>query len=301
MLFLSSSLRRASWLISSKNILHTNMHGPADGFQNAPEQRVPVDLTIQGTIPAWLTGVLYRTGPGTYHISSSANPSKSVDIQHWFDGLGMNHRFEIHPDGQRVSYSSRTSCEDYEAQTSEQGKPPWITFGQKPDICESIFRKFFTIFQQITSSTKPSPSGVNVQVTLSPDMPGWNIILPSIAQQGHRLQPQCLVAKTDSNLLQLIDPISLEPLASSTYKAVDPCLSGQLSAAHSCWDKEANEFYNYSCKLGGRFPTYKVFRINGDGSVDILAEIKDAPASYIHSLAMTSKYVVLAVWQAHIA
>lgn len=281
----------------------------ADGFENAPEQRVPVDLTIQGTIPPWLSGVLYRTGPGTYHIPSSANPPKPVDVQHWFDGLGMNHRFEIHPGGQRVSYSSRKSCEDYEKQASEKGKIPMVTFGQEPDICQSIFRKFFTTFQQlIVSPAQPSssPSGVNVSVTLTPEMPGWKKIiedLPSLGTKQHdhsKSGPRYLVAKTDANLLQLIDPVSLEPLVSATYQTLNPRLDGELSAAHSCWDEEANEFYNYSCKLGGPFPTYKVFRIKGDDSVDIVAKIKDAPASYIHSFAMTSKYVVLAVWQAHI-
>ncbi|ESK85111.1 retinal pigment epithelial membrane family protein [Moniliophthora roreri MCA 2997] len=280
------------------------MHPYAIGFENAPEQRVPVDLTIKGEIPSWLSGVLYRTGPGTYRIPSFKDHSRVVDIQHWFDGLSMNHRFEIHPGGQRVSYRSRKASEDYERQISEHGKIPGIAFGQQPDICQSIFRKFFTVFQQMRSppTSSGSPSGANVQVTLTPDMPGWGAIterLPELKQHQHS-GPQYLVAKTDADGLQLVDPISLEPLAVATYKTLDPRLDGQLSAAHSCRDKEANEFYNYTCKLGGRFPTYKVFRIKGDNKVDVLAEIKDAPASYLHSFAMTSKYVILAVWQAHI-
>ncbi|KAF9070227.1 carotenoid oxygenase [Rhodocollybia butyracea] len=277
------------------------MHSSAAGFETAPEQRVPVDLTIHGTIPPWLTGVLYRTGPGTYRIPSSTNPSQSVDIQHWFDGLGMNHRFEIHPGGTRVSYSSRKSCDDYERQTSEQGKLPAITFGQQPDICQTIFRKFFTTFHQAIYRPKWSntPSGVNVSVTLSPEMPGWDKLLPPELKQHEHSGPQYLVAKTDADALQLIDPVSLEPLVSTTYKKLDPRLDGELSAAHSCWDKETNEFYNYSCRLGPQ-PTYKVFRIRGNSSVDIVAEIKDAPLSYLHSFAMTSKYVILVIWQAHI-
>ncbi|KIK63352.1 hypothetical protein GYMLUDRAFT_72071 [Collybiopsis luxurians FD-317 M1] len=276
------------------------------GFEDVPEQRVPVDLTIQGTIPPWLTGVLYRTGPGTYRVPSSVTPSKSVEIQHWFDGFGMNHRFEIHAGGQRVSYSSRKSCEDFEKEISEQGKIPVVQFGQKPDICQSIFRKFFTTFQQMACPTQPSdsPSGVNASVTLTPNMPGWDHIiegLPSEVKLHDHSGPRYLVAKTDADLLQLIDPTSLEPLASATYSKLDPRLDGQLSAAHSCQDQDTNEFYNFSVKFGGRFPTYKVFRINSEGTVDIIAQIKDAPPSYLHSFAMTSKYIVLAIWQAHIA
>ncbi|KIK58575.1 hypothetical protein GYMLUDRAFT_692544 [Collybiopsis luxurians FD-317 M1] len=205
----------------------------------------------------------------------------------------MNHRFEIHPGGQRVSYSSRKSAEDYERQISEQGKLG-MSFAQKPDICQTIFRKFFTTFQQAASifQSSNSPSGLNVSVTLSPEMPGWNNViegLPSEVKLHDHSGPRYLVAKTDATNLQLLDPTTLEPLASASYKALDSRLDGQLSASHSCWDKETNEFYNFSCKFGGRFPTYKVFRIKGDGSVDIIARIEDAPLSYLHSLAMTSK------------
>ncbi|KAF5371421.1 hypothetical protein D9757_009998 [Collybiopsis confluens] len=270
----------------------------AAGFENAPEQRVPIDLSVRGTIPPWLTGVLYRTGPGTYRIPSSVHPRGSVNIQHWFDGAGMNHRFEIHPGGQRVSYTSRKSTDDYEKVISDQGKVPGITFAQQPDICQ-------TVSPSSPTEISDSPSGVNVSVTLSPDMPGWNQVIEGLPTNGklkqyHHLGPKYLVAKTDSNLLQLLDPVSLEPLASATYKTLDPRLDGEMSAAHSCWDKETNEFYNFTCKFGPS-PTYKVFKINGDSSVEILAQIKDAPPSYLHSFAMTSKYVILMVWQAHIA
>ncbi|KAI3611425.1 carotenoid cleavage dioxygenase 1 [Moniliophthora roreri] len=282
------------------------MHPPAIGFQNAPEQRDPVDLTIQGTIPPWLCGVLYRTGPGTYQIPTASDPSKVVNIQHWFDGPSMHHRFEIHPGGHRVSYRSRKACESYEEEISKQGKVFDSTFGQRPDICQTIFRKFFTVFKQAVfggSSVAPdSPSGAgSIGVTLTPDMPGWDKIisnLPTKIEHQHA-GPQYIVSKTDKFTLQLIDPVSLEPLHAGGYKSLDPRLDGEFSAAHSCEDKETNEFFNFSCKLGGRFPTYKVFKIKGDGTVDILAEVKDAPAAYLHSFTLTSKYVILIVWHAY--
>ena len=108
------------------------------------------------------------------------------------------------------------------------------------------------------------------------------------------------MAKSDVDMLQLIDPISLEPVRLASYQDLDPRLDGELCAAHGCHDKGKGDFYNYSCKLGGRFPTYKIFKIGKEGKVDILATINDAPASYMHSFAMTEKYIVLCVWQAHI-
>ncbi|KZT06918.1 carotenoid oxygenase [Laetiporus sulphureus 93-53] len=274
----------------------------AAGFENAPEQRTPIDLDIHGSMPPWLSGVLYRTGPGTTRIPTTADPSKTVDIQHWFDGLAMHHRFEIYPGGQRVSYRSHKGAEDFEKRIADAGSYPGFSFGQKGDPCQGIFRKFFTVFRTLRDMNVPAmqtPSGQSVSVTLTPDMPGWKVDhlnLPSPSSG-----PRYLVAKTDADILQLLDPITLEPLVGATYKDLDPRLDGPLSAAHSCRDHETGDFYNYSCKIGGRFPTYKIFRISGkDGKVDILAEVKDAPPSYIHSFAMTERFVILCVWQAHI-
>lgn len=58
------------------------------GLQNTPEQREPVQLKVQGTIPPWLAGSLYRTGPGTYDIP--LDNGGTFHVRHWFDGYGMN-------------------------------------------------------------------------------------------------------------------------------------------------------------------------------------------------------------------
>lgn len=265
------------------------------GLENCPEQRSPVDLEVAGTIPPWLQGVLFRTGPGTFRIPLAAdNHAKHVDIEHWFDGIGMNHRFEILP-GSRVTYSSRKSGEQVEARIAKEGRYTGVTFGQDP--CKTIFRKFFTALLPI-AGTRDGASDANVSVTLSPDMPGWNQVagarLPSRAESK---APHYLVGKTDANNLQLLDPDSLEPLALAGYAAIDPRLDGQLSAAHSCVDQDTGDFFNFVCKLG---PTaYKVFKIPQDGHAQILATITDAPPAYLHSLGMTAKYVIFTVWQAY--
>jgi torulene dioxygenase len=271
----------------------------AAGFEHVPEQRTPVDLQIHGVIPPWLSGVLYRTGPGTTRIPTTADPSKVVEIQHWFDGLALHHRFEIFPGGERVSYRSHNGSDDLERQIAEAGRYPTLSFGQRKDPCQAIFRNFSAAFQAMRAMGvgSPSPSGVNVSVTLTPDMPGLGAEISGLSTpSGARY----IVAKSDANALQIIDPETLEPLLATTYEQLDPRLDGPLSAAHSCRDQETGDFYNYSCKFGARFPTYKIFRIGGkDGKVDVLAEIKDAPPSYVHSFAMTKRFVVLCVWQAH--
>ena len=44
------------------------------------------ELEWQGTPPAWLSGVLLRTGPAKFEVGNTA-------YRHWFDGLAMLHRF----------------------------------------------------------------------------------------------------------------------------------------------------------------------------------------------------------------
>jgi len=274
----------------------------AAGFENALEQRTPINLKLHGTIPPWLSGVLYRTGPGTYRIPTvSDSDNKSIDVQHWFDGLAMHHRFEIsHDNGTpRVTYCSRKGAADLETDIASQERWPTVSFGQKADPCQSIFRKFFTTFKAIRAVHGATPSGVNAQVTLMPDMPGMGTDDATATLRNG--SPRYIVAATDANILQILDPDSLEPIEATTYSRVDPRLDGQLTAAHGCYDRHAGDFYNYLCKFGGRFPTYQIFRIRKNGQSDVLATIRDAPAAYLHSFGMTEKYVILCVWQAHIA
>ncbi|KAI0917770.1 hypothetical protein AcV7_007097 [Taiwanofungus camphoratus] len=274
--------------------------GYAIGFENAIEQREPVPLRVKGQIPTWLTGSLYRTGPGTFRVPSASPAKPAVNIAHWFDGLGMNHRFQIMPDGS-VLYRSHSSAMGLHTRIAQSGTVPGFTFGTQ-DPCETIFSKFFTVFRpQLPSPSQGAPDDQNISVTLSTNMDG----IPSHHSSSSLRN---LVAKSDNNILQILNPDTLQPIRATTYAEFDRVLDGQISAAHSCRDNTTGEFFNFSLKLGRR-PVYKVFRIKPgekdgpepdrtDHAVDVLAEIVDAPAAYLHSFAMTQKYVVLCVWQA---
>jgi len=52
------------------------------GFSDIPETKNPIELAVFGTIPDFVHGVLYRTGPGSY-----TTPTKTGEIfklQHWY-------------------------------------------------------------------------------------------------------------------------------------------------------------------------------------------------------------------------
>jgi len=70
---------------------------PTWGFYATPEIPDPKDLVIEGTIPKWLTGSLYRGAAATWDVGN-------YTVEHWFDGFSRNHQFEI-ANGQ-VTYKS---------------------------------------------------------------------------------------------------------------------------------------------------------------------------------------------------
>ncbi|EKM75160.1 hypothetical protein AGABI1DRAFT_80273 [Agaricus bisporus var. burnettii JB137-S8] len=282
----------------------------APGFENASPQHEPVLLPVKGRIPSWLSGSLYRTGPGQFRIhptstaNTDASPKPEVSVSHWFDGLGMNHQFKITSKGE-VYYSNRSSSDgriDYIQQT---GRTPGSTFGNQQDPCKELFKKFFTTYVPHSDNphtpSQPGRDMENVSVTLTPNIPGLSSHDNTKSSSATGLR--YIVAATDSNWLQILDPETLEPLEITTYARIDPRLAGHLSAAHSCRDPSTGEHFNYVQKFGSTSSSYKVFRATPSrnpgekAKVDILADITDAPMAYIHSFAMTKKYVVLSVWQ----
>jgi torulene dioxygenase len=113
-----------------------------------------------------------------------------------------------------------------------------------------------------------------------------------------------MIARTDSTNIQFINPDTLEPIKQMRYHNIDPRIIGETSAAHGSTDHNTGDYFNYSLKLGSK-PCYTVFAIRGGmlnpaekDKIDILAEITEAPAAYLHSSFMTEKYIILAIWQA---
>jgi torulene dioxygenase len=217
-------------------------------LQNCPEVTTPVELDIQGTLPSWLSGVLYRAGPGTYTIPLSPEAAKKTgkeayQVEHWFDGFTQIHRFEITTDG-KVVYRSRNTAEGAVALIKAEGDPV-IAFGQT-DPCVSLFGKFFSFFSTMKKATSrrvgDMPANArNVGVTVSPDFP-----IPQPPTGKIAGQPSTLVIKTDQNALQQIDPITLEPIKLYGYENLNPDVAqGPMSAAHGQIDFKTGERMNF--------------------------------------------------------
>jgi len=61
----------------------------ATGFHSlALDAERAASLSVTGTLPEWLSGVLVRNGPGAFEFGDAS-------VDHWFDGLAMPTRFGL--------------------------------------------------------------------------------------------------------------------------------------------------------------------------------------------------------------
>lgn len=217
----------------------------------------------------------------------------------------MVHRFEILPpddehDSVRVLYNSRSTCDGMIETIRRTGRLENITFGRKYDPCRSFFKKVMSTFQPRGPPRAYSrPDEVNASITMTVNYPGLSR-KGEPQHHGHASGVQTLCNKTDSTILQFLDPKTLEPVGVASQTKLHPDLKGPLSAAHARSDPKTGDIFNYNLELGRR-PTYRIFRVAAStGQTSILASF-EADSAYIHSLCLTENYVILCVWNSFYA
>ena len=176
-----------------------------------------------------------------------------------------------------------------------EGKNDSFTFGAKYDLCTSYFQKVQSFFKPVPKIKEPDQ--INMSVTLSANFPGLNTIGGRLNQASAKNQIVSLCNKTDISYFQMLDPQTLEPIGLAQQTSLHPSLKGQSSATHAKSDPITGDVYNFNLEYG-RKGTYRVFTVSAStGKTSILASIS-ADASYLHSLFLTKKYVILCVWNA---
>ncbi|EXJ91114.1 hypothetical protein A1O1_04221 [Capronia coronata CBS 617.96] len=264
------------------------------GFDVHYEEREPVELRVEGTIPAYTAGTLFRTGLGPRSFQTST--ASKFTVNHWFDNFSQIHRFQIHaPHGDalvRVTYNSRLTSDGLIERIKKAGKLDGFTFAAKYDPCKSFFRKVQSVFH---SSAEPKPNEVNVGVTMSANFPGLSRIGEKMDGPHDPTRGITLCNKTDATMMQMIDPETLEPVGVARQTTLHPELQGLGSGAHAKSDPSTGDVFNYNLDFG-RSGTYRVFRVSASaGKTSILAKFHHTPA-YLHSIFLTENYVVLCVW-----
>ena len=172
------------------------------------------------------------------------------------------------------------------------GKLDGFTFASKYDPCKSFFQKIQSVFRP---AKEPSLNEVNAAVTMSVNFPG-------LSRTGEKVEGTCvskdkitLCNKTDTNVFQMLDPETLEPVGIAHQTTLHPDLKGVGSGAHAKSDPSTGDVFNYNLDFG-RTGTYRVFRVSAStGKTSVLAKF-NYTAAYLHSLFLTENYVVLCVW-----
>jgi beta,beta-carotene 9',10'-dioxygenase len=101
------------------------------------DREVEVDsLPIEGRLPDWLRGTLYRVGPARFEVGGRR-------LNHFFDGFSMLHRFSFAAGG--VSYANRFLQSRAFRAAQEGGRLDYQEFGTNPE--RSLVRRVGDAFK----------------------------------------------------------------------------------------------------------------------------------------------------------
>jgi beta,beta-carotene 9',10'-dioxygenase len=188
--------------------------------------------------------------------------ANGTTFRHWFDGQAMLHRFDI-GDG-TVSYRNRFLDTDAMRSVRERGRISYIEFATDP--CGSIFSRYRARWKG-----KATP---NACVNVGDFGDG-------------------ALAMSETPLAVEFDPKTLSTVGVTRW-ADD--LGGGTTTAHPHRDPTTGEPINYLLKFG-RSCEYRVHRVRTDPFERVLlGSYRTDRPGYMHSFAITQKYVVLVVF-----
>lgn len=187
-----------------------------------------------------------------------------VPLRHWFDGLAMLNAFRL--DGGEVGYASRFLRSDT-YRSARRGRFDAWGFGQDP--CRSLFGRMSAAFS-------------------APDNDNANVNLTRLGDRYLAMTEMPVPMEFDRETLDTVGPLKWEDR-----------VRGAVGSAHPHHDREADELISYVVDFSAR-NTYKLFAVPAGSTTRRL--IATIPAgrepSYIHSVAMTERYLVLVAWPA---
>ncbi len=208
---------------------------------------------VHGTLPEWLTGTLLRNGPAQFSTNNAS-------VSHWFDGLAMLHAFECA--NNKVWYSNKFLRSQQYHEMHEEGKIDFSGFAQDP--CRKAF----------------APQ-------LSAHIPFIHNADVSIASYA-----KTMVALTETPLPVMFNPQTLETLGVYTYQDELP-KSQCFESAHPHFDLARQETINYLTRFQ-RKSDYVIWKMDENSPTrKIIAEVPVDYPAYMHSFALTERYIVL--------
>jgi len=126
-----------------------------------------VECPVVGEIPSWLSGTLFRNGPGRFEVDDR-------EFNHWFDGLAMLRRFRI--ESKSVTFSNRFLRSKEYTHVTEQGELRCDQFGTTAP--SSIFGRLAGLLrQELTDNASISVDRIGtdpISITETPNSVGFD-------------------------------------------------------------------------------------------------------------------------------
>ena len=231
--------------------------GIALAFTSLNEETDVDSLPIEGHIPGWLTGKLYRNGPAKFE-------SESASYNHWFDGLAMVHRYELSHG--KVSYRNRFLQTTPYQQMLETGR---MSSG-------------FEMVQPTTLASRALNATLDMLGRKTHQTFNTNVNVVQLAGK--------LMALTEQPVPTLFDGDSLKTEGAFHY---EDNLFGHLSCGHPQYDATTGHYYNFLVRFGLSH-SYNIYKVHENSTRrELVATLPVREPSYMHSFAITENYIVL--------
>lgn len=227
------------------------------GFTSLESEHRIKDLTVTGTIPAWLRGYYLALGPAKFEMGESSARS-------WHDGFAMIHRFSF-KQGHKVSYANAFLDTRYRRESIAQGCMSNAACATDPNA------SYFAKLKAAMSDSNKRPPYDNTNITIIPHALGY-------------------IALTESPVGIVIDKKSLETRGELNFSDT---LNPHVCSPNPIIDPATGEMFNVATTFG-HTSTYTIYKSTTKKITRIpLAQIKASYPSYIHSFALTKNYVAL--------
>ena len=236
-------------------------HSPANscshelGFSSLKQESLKNALTVQGSMPDWISGSFITIGPGVFELRNSK-------ASHWLDGFAMIHQFSI--DGKNVAYTNKLINSSYYQECCKSGK----LRGSQPEKKKSAFSKLASALTS-NPSNRPKYDNTNINIAV------FDNELVSLTETPHGLK---------------IDKDTLETKRDFSY---NDNLETHVSSAHPLFDEHTQEWFGIATQYA-HTSNYIIYKMKAGTTTRIpIATIPSGYPCYVHSFALTKDYIIL--------
>ena len=226
----------------------------AAGVHSASREYTDTKLTMEGSIPTWLSGTLLRNGPGQFQIGET-------QVTHWFDGLAYLRQYSV-ANGE-ITFSSRfLQSKEYES-VQRHNVLYRDQFGTNTG--RSNLRRLYTTLR----------GGVTDNCVVNIDRCG---------------KTGAVVALTETTNAVMVDPQSLETQREIT-RFPDIDITGAI--AHVQYDFDRHTVLTLGYRFG-RHSAYVLIETEYDTQNSrVVTTIPVHQPAYIHSFTITPTHIIV--------